>query len=847
VNIVAAGPAILAGILIFLGPGLVFLALLRGERERVPLDERLYLAVGVSVAVSAWVALALAEAGRFSLVGGALVVALACVAALVLGRRRVAWPLAVPRSMAAAVALLGTALLLDAHPGEYLVGGRDPGTYVATMALIGRTGGISYVDPVVQSIPPEDMGLFFRHPGKDHPDFSWGRFMGFPLERPETAEVFPEFFHLFPAFGAYLFQAMGVRGALATPIVFGVLGSLGAFFAFRRLFGAPAAFLGALLLSLNVVQVWFARFPVSEPMSQFLILLGLVALGHWEDHDGAPLWGILAGAALGLSLLVRIDSILIVGPLVLYLLVRRAHGDLDLRSAAALLVPFTLLLAHAGIHASIWSRKYLISIATRRYWQHSPAVWILAAVAAAAAVWLAARTGPRILRALEGHGPLLRRAAVAAVTVLALYAYFVRPSLSAWAGGDGNPKGSALADPGILVPLGFSHLAAHDAQAFLRLGWFVSPVALALGVGGLVLVIREWRPRYLFPVLLALTFSGFYLYKIRVHADYFFALRRFVPVTLPFLFAFAALLVIRLASRGLAGRLVAAAIALFLGTDYLRATIPVVRHVDWKDSVRLVDDVARRFGPDDVVIFEQVQSVHLLAIPLWAVHGVNVLELARFNPDPDQLRHLIQSWRGVYKNVYFVVTYRTNLCGLFLQRVEEYPFATKEWERTYDRAPVKAEPRGLRFTISRVVPPEELQVPALPEVDIGGSDDFQVSGFFDKEGGGDQTYRWTGSCASVYLPGARPGATLAITASAGERPAEARPPVVTVSLSGADLGSFLAGPRSAAYSFRLPDPLPPGPPVLRLDVPAWRPVNFLRSSSDVRDLGVMVGRIQVEP
>src|SRR5688572_30986764 len=42
-----------------------------------------------------------------------------------------------------------------------------------------------------------------------------------PLENPETGRVVPEHFHLFPAFGAYLFQTMGVKGALATPCVFG--------------------------------------------------------------------------------------------------------------------------------------------------------------------------------------------------------------------------------------------------------------------------------------------------------------------------------------------------------------------------------------------------------------------------------------------------------------------------------------------------------------------------------------------------------------------------------------------------------------------------------------------------
>jgi hypothetical protein len=35
--------------------------------------------------------------------------------------------------------------------------------------------------------------------------------------------------------------------------------------------------------------------------------------------------------------------------------------------------------------------------------------------------------------------------------------------------------------------------------------------------------------------------------------------------------------------------------------------------------------------------------------------------------------------------------------------------------------------------------------------------------------------------------------------------------------------------------------------VLRFDVPAWRPVNFLEGSTDVRDLGVMVDRIRIVP
>ncbi|HLA76716.1 MAG TPA: glycosyltransferase family 39 protein, partial [Vicinamibacteria bacterium] len=548
-NLVPPGPAALAGIVLFLVPGLLFLALLRRQdQEALPLDEALFLVVASSLALSSWLALLLAELGCFSLPTAAIVLGVLGLFTALVFRKRLAWPFRGPgswRQLAPALLVLALAFGLDARPTEYLLGGRDPGTYVSAMALIGRTGGIVYTDPAVLSIPREDVELFYRNPAA--PDFTWGRFMGFPLERPETGRVTPEFFHLFPAFGAYLFQAMGVKGALATPPLFGILGTLGVFLVFRRLLGPPAALLAALWLALNAVQVWFARYPVSEPMSQFLIFLGLLAFAHWEER-GSAAFGLLAGVAFGLSLLVRIDSVLIALPLVLYLLVRRAHRDLPLGKAMALLLPFLLLLGHTAVHAAFFARKYLLNIANRPYWRQPAAVWLAVALLAVALVVVVHLFGPLLVRRLEAHGETLRTLVMAGVAGLALYAYFLRPWLSAWAGADGNDP--SLGRLGFLRESGYRLLAAHDAQAFLRLGWFVTPLALWLGVLGLLLIIHRLRGRDLFPVLLVLTFSLFYLYKIRVWNDYFFALRRFVPVVLPFLLGFAALTLTRMSQGG---------------------------------------------------------------------------------------------------------------------------------------------------------------------------------------------------------------------------------------------------------------------------------------------------------
>jgi hypothetical protein len=847
VSLVPPLPAALAGAFLLLVPGLVALALLRREeREALAWDETLWLAVALSVAASSWLGLLLGELGCFHLVTAGGLLAAASLAAALLGRRRLGLPLVPPgraRALVPAFAVLALALLLQTRPSEYLVGGRDPGAYVAAMALIGRSGGIVYTDPVVLEIPRADVELFFRHP--DGPPFSWSRFLGFDLETPADGRVYPQFFHLFPAFGAYLFQAMGLRGALATPDVFGVLGTLGVFLVVRRLWGEAVGLLAALLLSLNVMQVWFSRYPVSEPMSQFLLFLGLLAFLVWEER-GSAAFGAVAGAAFGLTLLVRIDSVLILLPLVGWLVVRRAERTLTWRQAAALLIPFVLLAGHAALHALVFARKYVQSIASRPYWQRPVWVWALGAALVLAVLVLADRAGPRLAAAVARRRRALRHAAVAAVLLLALYAYWLRPLLSAWAGGDGNPAGSAWPEPGLLASLGFARLAAHDAQALVRFAWFVTPLGLALGLGGLVLTLLRGGRRELLPLLVVAAFAGFYFYKIRVWADYPFAMRRYLPVVLPFTLAFAARALVWLASRGGARRLLAAGLGAALGLSFALATRPLVGYRDWQGAVDFVRDLARRFGPRDVLVFEQPRSIHLVSLPLWAGWGTSVLELARFNPDPDRLAHLVDSWRGRYANIYFVHTYATDLCGVFLQRVEEHSFGTHEWF-TFNAPPGAPVFRSLRFTVSRVVPPQELQVPPLERVDIGGSDDFQVSGFFDKEGYEQETFRWTGPCASVYVPGARPGGTLTIRATAERRPAAAKPADVSVSLSGRELGRFRAGPEWGEHTLALPDPLPPGPPVLRLDVPAWRPVNLVPGATDVRDLGIVVDWIAVGP
>lgn len=868
-----AALALPAAFVLLLLPGLSFLSLLRrSDRERLGLDERIFLTAALSVAFSSWVALVLAEFSVFGTVRAAglelILFGSIFLVARLWGRRAEA-PFSKPERMSSllpALAVAALSFLLHARPSEYIVGGRDPGAYVSAMGVIARTGSITHLDPIVASIPESDLSLFYANldeppfrfsldVNEERPQPSWPRFMGFELDHPKSGLITPQFFHLFPAFGAYLFETMGVRGALATPPVFGILGTLAAFFLARRMFGTAVALLAALGLATTVLQVWFARYPVSEGFSQFLILSGLLAHRIDQDSD-SRMFAWLSGGLLGLTLLVRIDSVLLLLPLALWaaheLMARKAGWASRL---AALLIPFSVLFVHAAIHSVFFSKRYAHQILTRRYWNHPLSVWFLVLVlvlVAAAVVW---KYGPSLMAYLRRNQNRLRVAAIAALGLLAGYSLTLRPSLSAWAGGDGNPKTEKLAETEVLRDLGFERLAAHDAQALVRYSWFVGAPALGLALLGLALFLKKADSKDLLAIAVLLAFSLFYFYKIRVFNDYFFAMRRYLPVTLPFTFILAALAVVTLARWSKSWRLaagVAGVLALGVSVAHTR---PIVSYVDWKGSVRFVADVARRFGPSDIVLFEQPKNIHLLSLPLWGLYGVNALEFRRFNPDPERLTHLIRAWRQTYRNIYFVTSFRTDVCGLFLERTQTFRFASTEFEWTYDRVPEKPEPRSVEFFLSRVIEPETLRVTTEPLIDIGGSGDLQTSGFFESEATGDLTYRWTGGCldergnatGSIYVPAATPGARIRIRATAHLRPATARPAVVKVVWNEIPVGGFTADAEWREAEITLPDPLPPGSGILRLEVPAWRPSNTDKSSTDTRDLGIMVDRVEVLP
>jgi hypothetical protein len=304
---------VLAGLLVGYVPGALAYRLPvahRALRAALPAEERTFWAVVLSVSWSLAVVLALAGVGAYEfrfLVGVNAAISGALVLAFRSGLSYGGTAAPLTRSAVAPIGLVLLGTLLFFPSAEYVIGGKDPGTYINEGVQIAQTGSLFIPDELVSSVPAGLRDLFF--PWHGSPFYYSNRFMGFPIRNPATGDVIGQFPHLFPSSIAIGYALNGLNGARDAVGVWAILGLVAVYLVGARLFGPVAAAGAAVLLAVNVVQIWFSRYPNSEIVMQALVFAALLAFGRASDGSRA-FFGTIAGALLGLMMFLRYDVVL---------------------------------------------------------------------------------------------------------------------------------------------------------------------------------------------------------------------------------------------------------------------------------------------------------------------------------------------------------------------------------------------------------------------------------------------------------------------------------------------------------------------------------------------------------
>lgn len=816
----------------------------RDRRAALDAEERLYWQVVLSVSWSLTLVLALAALGRFQFAtllwcNGGL-----AAGAILATRGRLRYGAAARRpglSAVLPVVLIALAVWRFFPVSEYVIGGKDPGVMFNEGIQIAQRGTLVITDRAVAAVPDFARDLFF--PSEHNADYYGTMFMGFPIQDPASGRVVGQFPHLLPASIAIGYGLDGLTGARETVAGWGILGVLAVYFAGARLMGRGAAFAAAALLTLHVIQIWFARYPNSDIVLQAGLFAALLAFARAHQDDDA-FFGPVAAWVISLQLFSRVDALLallvMAGTVVLVWLM--SHGE---RLKMRFLAPAAL-----GAGLGFW---YLTGLMRAYFWRAMVFLVNLPALSVAAAVLAGVVALALLWWSRERYADAARRwmpiALAVAVAGLSCYAYFFR-------------------EPG-------GKLTPWDAYALrdfvgLYLWW---PMWLAALAGCALIGRRDfWRDPAL--VLTFAAFSVFLFYKLKIVPEHFWLTRRYLAIILPgsLLFAaFAALGVIRGRLRGLAlirpvaGALLLAAAAV----QYTAAAAPVVPHVEYRNMIPYVERLAGRFTPRDLVIMESRNAgsdIHVLGPPLAYIHDKTVLVLNSAKPDRVIFREFLHEALAKYDRVFFVGTGGTTLLSRQIvatpvnsDRVQIDEFAvTTDTNATMDgetrRVAGAALPDHVRhkefdygvyqLTIGQAGP-------GPFTLDVGVRDDLHVVRFHAKEQSEGRTIRWTQDASEVALSGLRGGERhITLVLGDGGRPAGAAPARVRLLLNGVLIGESDVRAGFHAYVFAIPEALAVDaasreePATLRIQSTVWSPRALLGAPDD-RELGVMVDSVTV--
>lgn len=807
----------------------------REVRMGLPAEERAFWAVILSIITASCVALALAAFGEYSfrrllIAEGAVAVG----AAVLSGRRlrlseparRLTWTALIPLSLV----LLGA--YLYSPTAEYVIGGKDPGTYMNEGIQIAQRGSLTIVDPLVAAVPQATRDLFF--PSHDNPTYYGTRFMGFFILDPSAGTVSGQFPHLFPVWIAIGYGLDGLTGARETIAWWSMLALVAVYMTGRRLVGTTAAAVGTLLLAINVVQVWFARYPNAELPMAALLLAGLLA--HARAHvDGDRFFAPVAGVLLALLLFLRFDAVLAIAAVGAAALLAMPYGRwLDPWFATTGAIGLAIATLYLTIMLAPYMELPLIFLTNLT-------IWHLAGLVIAAAAVVGVATLARRSRTLaDGAREWIPRVLAAGTLGLAIYAYFFRV-----AGG---------------------RLAEHDASAFRTFGhYYLTAPGLAAAVIGLVLLVRRsfWRAPALF--LTTLVFAGFFFYKIRIVPDHFWMARRFLPIILPMaMLATSALafwsIARRVSERAASVRpghpvtlLLPVVFVTVLGGHYVGAVTPIRHHVEYAGLIPRLEHLANRFRDDDLVVVESrnASDTHVLALPLAYIYARNVLVLNSPRPDKGQFLEFLTWARARYGNVYFIGGGGTDLLSraIGVLPVDSERFQIPEYESARNAYPTGVRHKEFDFGIYRFVDPNPQAGPF--QLDVGTLDDLHVVRLHAKERTGDVTFRWTRDVSYVELLGVRASdRTVTLWLADGGRPPDVPRAQVRVTLEGVLLGTVIATDEFKPYTFEIPPEVAAAsaaktdPARLMLESNTWNP-QADSGLDDDRDLGVMLDRVEV--
>ncbi|MCY3759182.1 MAG: hypothetical protein OXG96_15805 [Acidobacteria bacterium] len=721
----------------------------------------------------------------------------------------------------AGILLLG--VFTFGRTAEYVASQRDPGEHANIAVRLAQEQSLRFNDPDFRKFDEDRQKLFL--PVLLENALYLEAVPGFSLLDAETGEMLPQYLHLFPLWLSLAFKIWRFDGLFGFNVLLGLLSLLLVVALAVEVFRSRTVGLVASgLLCLNLGQIWLVRSPFSETLAQVLLLAGVWMLTLAVSRRQRGL-GFLSGLVFGLSLMVRIDSVLAILAVSAFLILARTglagRAGWAVRPVAAGL---TVGVGYSLTHIALFAYPYVLSILHNqgvlsfldRQWRWLLALALLATIAAwSSKPWMRAWQDRGFPTPASWGGPAIRRRIVfvslSGLLIIAFaWGYFFRPMM----------------DPGAdLLPLAPPHqgfLPYYDELNLVRLGWYLSPLGLCLALLGAILALRQvvlkQQVRPLPLLLLLAAFLLFYGYKSRAFPDNYWVIRRYAEVAIPAMLILAGLAMQRLYrlgsvhprlwarsdSRRFLLRACGLGVLTVMAATQTVAAWPFLRQAELGGSWSQMAALASRTREADVILFEHGRAQEFFLGPLRNVFGQTAFPLAHTRPDPDSFERVVGEFLAEKRRVFIISSEEwTSLDSskYFFEPRERFYFASDVVERTFERLPQRMQEVQYSLQIYEVKPRPQAGPKNYEALIAHSNFGYASEGFHQSEfGAGGNAYRWSQGDASVELSeidGSYPAVLIARLARPDMGPATESP--VGVRLNGQDLGAVNLSPRFKDY------------------------------------------------
>ena len=455
---------------------------------------------------------------------------------------------------------------------------------------------------------------------------------------PGSGPAFPP---LFPVWIAIFHRLFGQAMSFYVSPVFGILAVGAVFLVGRRLHGTRSGLFAGLLLSVCLPQIWFARIPISEVVSQFFVFAGLLAVMHYLEV-GARLFAAAAGLMLGVALFAGFELIPVLTLTTAAVSAYLMFTHTPIANRQYFFYSFGFFLLHSLAHAAYFPSN------NARFLQNRLSLFV-------------DQTGlPNVLE--RDFGSILLVAAIGLLLLFAASAFVYsrarypgKQRVLAWmlCGGMVLYAAAYFSVSPSNLPLTIDWLAWYLTWPLLvvfALVWVATVAVKVVGEGDLKMLAVS--------ALLTVTCMH-YLYNPQDHelGDHIWTMRRFVPVVIPGVLLVFSVTVAFLFEHVFLrhGRWLGQVALLPFFALVLQPSLAIIGQPLWPNGVQESRALAQHFPANSVILVGRELAGTHVPTTLSYLHGRDSVLLQQQYPDSRILSDLVGTWLRGGRQVFFLV------------------------------------------------------------------------------------------------------------------------------------------------------------------------------------------------